>query len=338
MTTIAPPDQNAYAAARAHSDAQAKPVGALGRLEELGAFIASCQGEVPPRPLEDVRVVVFAGDHGVAASGVSAYPVEVTPAMLHGILAGGAGVNALARSVGVKVSVYDLGVTAVDGVPDEVRRFHIGPARPIQEDDALTPEQLDQALQAGDTIAAEAIADGAQLLIAGDLGIGNTTPSAALIAATLGLSGDEVAGTGTGIDEAGRARKAALIDQALARVGTRAEDPRQRLAALGSADIAAAVGFMGGAISRGVPVVVDGLISSAEALLTEELFPGAKAWMVAGHVSTEPGCSRAQDALGLKPILDLGMRLGEGTGAVLAVGILRASVAALREVSLLADL
>ncbi|MFT3876153.1 MAG: nicotinate-nucleotide--dimethylbenzimidazole phosphoribosyltransferase [Propioniciclava sp.] len=335
---IAPPDHAVYAAARARSDAQAKPVGSLGRLEELAAWVAACQGECPPRALEDVRVVVFAGDHGVAAAQVSAYPVEVTPMMTHGILDGHAGVSALARAVGASVSIYDLGVTTLAGVPDEVRRFHIGPARPIDHEDAITEEQLDAALAAGDTIAAEAIADGAQLLIAGDLGIGNTTPSAALVAATLGLRGTDVSGHGSGIDDAGLDRKVAVIDRALDRVGDRAADPRQRLAALGSADIAAAVGFMAGAARRGVPVVVDGLIASAEALLADALYPGTRAWLAAGHVSTEPGCALAQAHLGLEPIVDLRMRLGEGSGAVMSVAVLKAAVAALREMALLADL
>ena len=338
MNTIAPPDQTVHAAAHALSDAQAKPVGALGRLEELAAWVAACQGECPPRPLTDVRVVVFAGDHGVAASGVSAYPAEVTPAMVHGILAGGAGVNALARAVGASVTVYDFGVRVLEGVPEEVQRFRIGPARPIHLEDALTESELAAALDAGDTIAAEAIAEGAQLLIAGDLGIGNTTPSAALLAASLDLRGADVAGRGTGIDDKKLAGKVAVIDQALDRIGNRARDPRQRLAALGSADIAAAVGFISGAVRRGVPVVVDGLIASVEALLADELYPGSRAWMVAGHRSTEPGCELAQTHLGLTPILDLQMRLGEGSGAVLSVGVLKAAVAALREVTLLADL
>ena len=338
MNAIQPPNPDVRAAALALSDAQAKPRGALGRLEELAAWVAACQGVCPPEPLTDVRVVVFAGDHDVAAAGVSAYPAEVTPLMAHGILAGRAGVNALARSVGATVAVFDLGVRALDGVPDEVRRFRIGPARAIHVEDALTEAELDRALSAGDTIAAEAIADGAQLLIAGDLGIGNTTPAAALVAASLDLRGVDVAGRGTGLDDAALARKASLLDEALDRVGSRAIDPRQRLAALGSADIAAAVGFIAGAAARGVPVVVDGLIASAEALLADELFPGTRAWLVAGHRSTEPGCELAQTHLGLEPVLDLGMRLGEGSGAVLAVGVLHAAVAALREVALLSEI
>ncbi len=338
MNAIRPPDPAVLAAARTLSDAQAKPLGALGRLEELAAWVAACQGTCPPVPLTDVRVVVFAGDHDIAAAGVSAYPAEVTPAMVHGILAGGAGVNALARAVGASVSVYDLGVRHLEGVPAEVRRFHIGPARAIHEQDALTPVELAAALAAGDTIAAEAIAEGAQVLIAGDLGIGNTTPAAALLAASLDLRGADVAGRGTGITDEALAAKIALIDAALDRVGDRVVDPRQRLAALGSADIAAATGFIAGAVRRGVPVLVDGLIASVEALLADEVHPGAKAWMVAGHRSTEPGCELAQTHLGLDPILDLRMRLGEGSGAVLAVGVLNAAVAALREITALADL
>ena len=335
---LTPPDADIYAAARAHSDAQAKPVGALGRLEHLGAWMAACQGQCPPQLLDDVRVVVFAGDHGVAASRETAYPVEVTPAMVHGILNGGAGVSVLAREVGATVSLYDFGVTALDGVPDEVKRFHVHPARPIDVEDAMTVDEARQAWQAGDTIAAEAIADGAQLLISGDLGIGNTTPTAALVAATLNLPASVVAGRGTGLDDDGLAHKIVVLHEALARVGDRAADPWERLAALGSADIAAAAGFMAGAASRGVPVVIDGLIASAEALLADEITPGAKAWFVAGHRSPEPGCALAQAHLGLEPILDLGMRLGEGSGAVLAVSILKAAVAVMRDVAALADL
>ncbi len=338
MNAIQPPNPDVRAEAHALSDAQAKPQGALGRLESLAAWVAACQGECPPRPLTDVRVVVFAGDHDVAAAGVSAYPAEVTPAMVHGILAGRAGVNALARSVGATVSVHDLGVRSLQGVPDAVRRFHVGPARAIHVEDALTPDELERALAAGDTIAAEAVEAGAQLLIAGDLGIGNTTPAAALVAASLDLRGADVAGRGTGLDDESLARKAALLDEALSRVGDRAIDPRQRLAALGSADIAAAVGFMTGTVRRGVPLVVDGLIASAEAVLADELVPGARYWMVAGHRSTEPGCALAQMHLGLEPILDLGMRLGEGSGAVLSVGVLNAAIAALREVALLSEI
>lgn len=339
-TAIPAPSADAYAAARALSDGQAKPLGALGDLERLAAWVAAVQGTCPPRQLDDVRVVVFAGDHGIAADGVSAYPVEITPAMVHGIAAGHAGVSALAAANGVSVAIYDLGV-AIDfpELPAEISRFKVRRSSgAIQVTDALSRAETEQALAAGDTIAAEQIADGAQLLIAGDLGIGNTTIAAALIAASLGVPAAAVVGRGTGIDEATLTHKTALIEAALARAGERVADPVERLAALGAADFAAAVGFISGAARRGVPVLLDGAIAVAEALVAEDYAPGTKAWLQAGHRSTEPGQSLGLDQLGLRPLLDLGLRLGEGSGAVVAVPVVRAAVAALTGIASLADL
>lgn len=339
-TPVPAPDEAVRLAARAHSDGQAKPVGALGRLEELGAWLAACQGKCPPDPLTDVRVVVFAGDHGVAAHGVSAYPADITPLMLRGIVAERAGVSVLGRELGVKVRAVDVGVAVdLDDLPAAVaaRKVNHG-ARPIQEEDALTSVEVEAALLLGWDLAGEEIADGAQLLLAGDLGIGNTTPAAALIAATCGVSGSVACGRGTGVDDAGLARKVALVDAAVSRVADRAGDPVVRLAALGSADMAAAVGFMIGAAQRGVPILVDGLIAAAEAIMADEIAPGCRAWMQAGHRSTEPGIAVALTHLGLEPLLDMRMRLGEGTGAVLAVPILRAAGAALRDIAQLSDL
>ncbi|MCW5950768.1 MAG: nicotinate-nucleotide--dimethylbenzimidazole phosphoribosyltransferase [Propionibacteriaceae bacterium] len=339
---IAPLDPAIVAAARQLSDGQAKPLGALGGLEEFGAWLAGCQRMCPPRQLDDVRVVVFAGDHGVAASGVSAYPSSVTPAMVRGISAGVAGVSALATVNRVAVQVYDLGVDAE--FPDldaEVTRFKMRRGSgSIDVENALSRTEAEAALAAGDLIAAEQIAGGAQLLIAGDLGIGNTTVAAALIAATYGLPAAAVTGRGTGIDDAALAHKAAVIDAALARARAAdlVADPVDRLVALGSADIAAAVGFMLGAARRGVPVLLDGLIAVAEAVVAASIDPVVVQWLQAGHRSTEPGQSVALERLGLVPLLDLRMRLGEGSGAVVAVPILRAAVAALRDIAQLADL
>ena len=208
----------------------------------------------------------------------------------------------------------------------------------IETEDALTEEQLDSALDAGERIATEAAADGAQLLIAGDLGIGNTTIAAALIASTFGLPAASVAGRGTGVDDAALARKVAVIQRALVRAGHRASDPRQRLIALGSADMAVGVGFMLGAARAGVPVLLDGLIAVAEASVAASMQPGVRPWLWAGHRSSEPGQSLALARLGLEPLVDLRMRLGEGTGAVVAVPIVRAAVAALRDIAQLSDL
>ncbi|HMQ38064.1 MAG TPA: nicotinate-nucleotide--dimethylbenzimidazole phosphoribosyltransferase [Micropruina sp.] len=338
--SIEPPDAAAIAAARELSGAQAKPPGSLGVLEDLGAWIAGCQGECPPRPLDDVRVVVFAGDHGVAASGVSAYPAAITPAMVHGIAAGVAGVSALAAANGVRVEIVDIAVAEdLAGLDPAIGRFKVcRGSGSIEVEDALTGERLDAALAAGERIATDAAADGAQLLIAGDLGIGNTTVAAALIASTFGLSAAAVTGRGTGVDDATLAHKVAVIQRALVRAGHRASDPRQRLQALGSADMAAGVGFMLGAAAAGVPVLLDGLIAVAEASVAASMHPGVRPWLWAGHRSSEPGQSLALARLGLEPLVDLRMRLGEGTGAVVAVPIVRAAVAALRDIARLSDL
>jgi nicotinate-nucleotide--dimethylbenzimidazole phosphoribosyltransferase len=240
----------------------------------------------------------------------------------------------------VHVRVLDLGVDEdlVD-VPTEVRAHKVRRGSgAIHLEDALSPAETAQALEAGRQVAREEIAAGAQLLLSGDMGIGNTTPAAALIAAGLGLPASEVTGRGTGVDADGLLRKQAVVDQSLARVGDRAADPAECLTALGSADLAATTGYLVAAAEAGVPVLLDGLMSVACALTADRLAPGAAAWFAAGHRSTEPAQALALDKLGLEPVLDLGMRLGEGSGAVAAVPVLRSAVAVLRDVALLADL
>jgi nicotinate-nucleotide--dimethylbenzimidazole phosphoribosyltransferase len=337
--TVRPPDPAVRAAAAERLAGLATPPGALGRLGELGCWVAATQGEVPPRPLEQVRAVVLAGDHGVVRAGVSAFPSAVTPAMVRELVAGRAGVSVLAAQHGVAVRVLDLGVDDdLDGVPDEVRAFKVRRGSgSIDVEDALSAEETARALDAGRTIAAQEVAAGAQLLLTGDMGIGNTTPTAALVAASLGLPGAEVVGRGTGIDDEALARKAAVVQAALDRAGDRVDDPVDRLAALGSADLAATVGFLVAAAEAGVPVLLDGLISVACALTAEDLAPGAAAWFAAGHRSTEPAQSLALEKLGLEPLLDVGMRLGEGSGAMAAVPLVRSAALLLRDVALLSD-
>jgi nicotinate-nucleotide--dimethylbenzimidazole phosphoribosyltransferase len=336
---ISPPSPGVYAEARSRLDALAKPVGALGRLEDLAAWLAACQATCPPRPLDRVRAVILAGDHGVSQDGVSAYPREVTPVMVRAFVAGVAGANCLARQHGVTLRVLDLGVDDdLEEVPAEVSAYHLGPSQPIDQADALSAADCREALRAGEAIAEVEIAAGADLLIIGDMGIGNTTPAAALVGATFGLPAEEVAGRGTGVDDDRLRHKTQVIAAALNRVGERAEDPFDRLAALGSADIAAGVGFLRAAARSGVPVLLDGVVSLAQASVAEDLEPGVVAWCVAGHRSTEPAQQLALDKLGLQPVLDLGLRLGEGTGALIALPVLRSAVLMLREVALLADL
>ncbi|MGZ4446552.1 MAG: nicotinate-nucleotide--dimethylbenzimidazole phosphoribosyltransferase [Nocardioides sp.] len=318
----------------------ATPPGALGRLGELGVWTAATQGSVPPPELRRVRLVIFAGDHGVAAHGVSAYPPEITAAMVRTFVAGRAGVSALAAAHDVAVRVLDIGVDDdLDGVPADVRRHRVRRGSgAIHLEDALTPEETLLALETGARVAREEVAAGAQLLLTGDMGIGNTTPAAALVAAGLGLPACEVVGRGTGVDDAGLRRKTEVLDQALARARGRTDDPVETLTALGSADLAATVGFLVEAARAGVPVLLDGLISVACALTADRMAPGAAAWFAAGHRSTEPAQSLALAKLGLEPLLDLGLRLGEGSGAVAAVPVVRSAVALLRDVALLAEI
>ena len=341
LPSVTPPSSAVRADAQARLAGLATPPGALGRLGDLAVHLAAMQGQVPPAPLDRVRVVIFAGDHGVADHGVSAFPKAITGGMVRTFLAGRAGVSVLAAQHGVSVRVLDLGVEWTDdsGIPAEVKKFKVRDGSgAIHLEDALTAAETARAIAAGETVAAQEIAAGAQLLISGDMGIGNTTPAAALVAASFGLPASEVTGRGTGIDEAALDHKTAVVQQAVDRVGDRAADPVQTLAALGSADLAASAGFMAAAARAGVPVLLDGVISVAAAVMADRLAPGAAAWFVAGHRSTEPAQSLALDKLGLEPLLDLGMRLGEGSGAVAAVPIVRSAALLLSEVALLSDL
>ena len=336
MIEIPVPDPRARAAALERLDALVKPLGALGRLEELAAWLCAAHGQVPPKPLDNVRVVVFAGDHGV--SNVSAYPREVTAAMVRVFLAGKSGVNVLARQVGAHVRVVDIAVDAdLTDVPAEVIAHKIRRGSgSIDIADALEPDEAVAAFEAGRAIADAEVEAGADLLIPGDMGIGNTTTAAALVAATLGLPPEDVVGTGTGVDDAGRERKVAVVTQALAR--PRGSGPFDVLTALGSACAAATAGFLVQGAARGVPVLLDGVFSGAAAVVAREIAPDAARWWLAGHRSTEPSQAYALKALGLEPILDLGLRLGEGSGAVQAVPTLRAARAIIADMGLLADL
>lgn len=332
--TLSPPDAEAFREATERLAGLAVPAGALGRLGDLGTWLAACQGRVPPEPPRQARLAIFAGDHGVAAHGVSAYPAAITQAMVGTFLAGRAGVNALARAHDVAVRVVDVAVDSPDQGPLKVRRG----SGAIHLEDALTAEETARALDVGRRVAEEEVDAGADLLLSGDMGIGNTTPAAALVAAGLGLPASEVVGRGTGVDDAGLARKSEVVDAALRRAGDRVADPVETLTALGSADLAAATGYLLTAARLGVPVLLDGLMAVACALTAERIEPGVAAWCAAGHRSTEPAQSLALDKLGLVPLLDLDLRLGEGSGAVAAVPLVRAAAALLGEVALLADL
>lgn len=342
--TVSPPSEIARQHAEKRLGALATPPGALGRLGDLGIWISACQGQVPPAQLENPRLVIFAGDHGVAAHGVSAFPSAITGAMVRTFLIGKAGVSALAKAHGVAVRVLDIGVDedfadmpaelVTPLIAHKVRKS----SGAIHLEDALTEDEVTAALAAGAAVAREEIAAGADLLISGDMGIGNTTPAAALIAAALGLPGADVVGRGTGIDDAALAHKADVVDAAITRIGERVNDPIATLQAVGSADLAASVGFMMTAAAEGKPVLLDGLMAVACALTADRIAPGSAAWFAAGHRSTEPAQTLALAKMGLEPLLDLGMRLGEGSGAAAAVPVVRSAAALMRDVALLSEL
>ncbi|WP_084513086.1 nicotinate-nucleotide--dimethylbenzimidazole phosphoribosyltransferase [Nocardia mikamii] len=329
---VAAPDARVRGEAEQRQLQLTKPAGALGRLETLGNWVAACQGECPPHQFRRARVVVFAGDHGVARYGVSAYPSEVTAQMVANFLAGGAAVNALARLAEATVRVVDIAVDA-DTDPSvsthKIRRS----SGAIDREDALTEAELYAALAAGRAIADEEIDSGADLLIAGDMGIGNTTPATVLIATLTDTEPVVAIGRGTGVDDAGWMRKASAIRDAMWRARPHRQDPFALLRIAGGADFAATAGYLAQAAARRTPVILDGVVVTAAALIAEMLAPGAKRWWVAGHRSTEPAHPLALAKLDLEPLVELNMRLGEGSGAVSALPLLRAAIAALSEMS-----
>ncbi|HET7668539.1 MAG TPA: nicotinate-nucleotide--dimethylbenzimidazole phosphoribosyltransferase [Mycobacterium sp.] len=327
---ITAPDSDVASAARARQDRLTKPPGSLGRLEDLSVWVASCQGVCPPRQFQRARVVVFAGDHGVTSSGVSAYPAEVTAQMVANFAAGGAAINVLADAAGASVRVVDIAVDDDQPLSPAIGAHKVrrGSGN-IAVEDALSAEETDAAIEAGRRIADEEVDSGADLLIAGDMGIGNTTAATTLIAVLTNSEPVDVVGRGSGIDDAGWKRKTAAIRDARYRARGLAADPVALLRVCGGADFAAMTGFCAQAALRRTPVLLDGVVVAAAALVADRLAPGARQWWQAGHRSTEPAHTLALKQLGLEPIIDMRMRLGEGTGAAVALPVVRAAVAAL---------
>lgn len=337
IARIAPLDAAAMAAARTRQDVLTKPQGSLGRLETLATQIAGITGNARPR-LQQPAVIVMAADHGIAARGVSAYPAEVTPQMVLNFLRGGAAINVLARHVGARVVVVDMGV-AVDLPPHPdllVRKVAYG-TRDFSQEPAMSREQAQQALETGIAVAEATIAAGADVLATGDMGIGNTTASSAIVAAITGAPVAEVTGRGTGIDDAALARKVALIETALRLHQPDPSDGLDVLAKVGGFEIGGLAGVILGAAAHRVPVVVDGFISGAAALLACTLAPTAQPYLIAGHRSVERGHQAIFARLDLEPLVDLGLRLGEGTGAALAISICQAACKILDEMATFAE-
>src|SRR4051794_1250731 len=321
-------DEGAMADARELHDRLTKPRGSLGRLEQLGEQLCGIAGTSPPPMPTPATVAVFAGDHGVLAEGVTPWPQEVTAQMVANFCSGGAAVNVLARQAGADVVVVDVGVAG--DLPDDpaLRKRNVrAGTRNLAVEPAMTVDEADRAIAVGRETASTAITDGARCLITGDMGIGNTTASAALIAAYTGREASAVTGRGTGVDDDTLARKVTVVDAALARM---TGDP---LPEVGGLEIAAMAGYIAEGAARHVPVIVDGVIACAALLAAEALAAGTKQSCIAGHLSTEPGARVALEHLGMEPVLDLGLRLGEGTGALLALHVVTAAALVMREMA-----
>ncbi|SDO44080.1 nicotinate-nucleotide--dimethylbenzimidazole phosphoribosyltransferase [Ectopseudomonas guguanensis] len=304
-----------------------KPAGSLGRLEKLAIHLAALQGREKPS-LESLWIAIFAGDHGVVAEGVSAYPQAVTGQMLANFVAGGAAISVLARELDAALEVIDLGTAEPLPPLPGVRHVQAGAGtRNLAREPAMSGAQMQICLDAGRDSLLRARATGCDLFVGGEMGIGNTTAAAALACWLLNCPASELAGPGTGLDSAGVAHKARVIDAALTLHRTRIDGPLQALIHLGGFEIAALVGAYLAAAQQGIAVLVDGFICSVAALLAVHLNPGCRDWLLFAHHGAEPGHVRVLQALGAEPLLELGLRLGEGSGAALSVPVLRLACA-----------
>jgi nicotinate-nucleotide--dimethylbenzimidazole phosphoribosyltransferase len=318
---LRPVDTRAAQAARARQDTLTKPPGSLGDLETLAIRLAGWQRRECPG-MERVHITVFAGDHGITAEGVSAFPQAVTAEMLRNFARGGAAISVLARSLGASFEVVNLGTASQ--VAGGAHDTWLGPGTvSFAQDAAMSEAQLAAALDAGRQSVERAVAAEAQLYIGGEIGIGNTTAAAALACALLPAEPEALAGPGTGLDAAGVARKAAVIRRSLQRHAAALGNPSQILRCLGGFEIAALAGAYVRCAQVGLPAVIDGFIATAAALIARQLRHGAQAWWLFSHRSREPGHAALLAALDARPLLELGMRLGEGSGAAMVVPLLR---------------
>lgn len=323
---IQPTDPRLLAQAQARLDRLTRPIGSLGRLEEMAARYVMITGEMKPKVPRGV-VFTFAADHGVTVEGVSAYPSAVTPQMVLNFLRGGAGVNVLARHVGIDVRVVDIGVAFDFGVaPGLIHKKVMPGTKSLLVESAMNPTQAEQALQVGIELATEAAQQGIGLIGTGEMGIGNTTASSAIAAVMTGRPASEVTGRGTGIDDASHARKIDVIQRALDFHRLDFRNTMEVLAKVGGLEIGGLAGLMLGAAAARVPVVLDGFIAGAAALIAVGLQPHCKDYLIASHRSVERGHQAILDHLGLKPLFDLDLRLGEGTGACLGMSLVFAAI------------
>jgi len=333
LKNILPLDRSIESKAQSRLDQLTKPQGSLGRLEELALRVACIQGEVPPR-LGRKRIFVFAADHGVTEEGVSAYPRDVTAQMTYNFLNGGAAINVLSRHFGVDVDVIDMGVNHQFPSLERLRSFKIrAGAANFTQGAAMTRQEALQSVETGIHLAQEAAGQDLFLLGAGDMGIGNTTSAAAIFSAITGFPVREVTGRGTGIDATAWEKKVAAIEKGLSVNQPDSDDPLDVLAKVGGLEIGAIAGLILGAAAHRVPFVLDGYITTAAALLAKRLHPAVGDFLLAAHLSAESGHQAMLQELGVEPILHLKMRLGEGTGACVAMGLIEAAVKLMREMA-----
>ncbi|GII79024.1 hypothetical protein Sru01_40060 [Sphaerisporangium rufum] len=339
LAGIRPADAAAMALARERQDRLTKPPGSLGVLEDIGVRLAGAAAACPPPMPGPAALAIFAADHGVHAQGVTPWPQEVTAQMVANFLAGGAVANAFAAQVGATVTVVDVGVAAdLPAAPGLVSRKIARGTADLSRGPAMTADQAVAAVEAGITVGLDLVARGAGCLLTGDMGIANTTASAALICAFTGSDPERATGAGTGVDAAGLARKVGVVRRALEVNGLTGGapgpvDPVRVLAAVGGLEHAAIAGFVLAAAASRVPVILDGVIAGAAALAAAALAPDCVGYCVAGHRSAEPGHAVALRHLGLRPLVELDLRLGEGTGALLAYPLVGAAARVLREVA-----
>jgi nicotinate-nucleotide--dimethylbenzimidazole phosphoribosyltransferase len=330
---IQPTDPRLLAQAQARLDRLTKPIGSLGRLEELAARYVMITGGVKPK-VPRGAVFTFAADHGVTVEGVSAYPSAVTPQMVLNFLRGGAGVNVLARHVGIEVRVVDIGVAFDFGAaPGLIHKKVMPGTKNLLVESAMSATQAEQALQVGIEVATEAVQQGIGLIGTGEMGIGNTTASSAIAAVITRRPVSEVTGRGTGIDDASHARKIDVIQRALDLHRLDSTNAMEVLAKVGGLEIGGLAGLMLGAAAARIPIVLDGFIAGAAALIAVGLQPRCKDYLIASHRSVEQGHQAILDHLGLKPLFDLDLRLGEGTGACLGMSLVFAAIKILTEMA-----
>jgi len=337
LKQIKPLDREAMQRARVRQDELTKPQGSLGRLEDLSIKIAGIKGKTV-RGFEHKAIVTMAADHGVVTEGVTLYPQGVTRQMVFNFLSGGAGINVLARFIGARVVVVDMGVIGgFEPHPDIVCKMIDFGTKDMTKGSAMTRQQAVDAIDAGVEVVEAEIAKGLDIVGTGDMGIGNTTASSAICAAITGEAVEKVTGRGEGLDDKQVAHKVEVIQKALKLNKPDPRDPIDVLSKVGGFEIGGLVGVMIGAAARQIPVVIDGFISGAAALIATELAPGLKDYLIAAHLSAESGHRVLLEYLGLTPLLDLEMRLGEGTGAALGITIVEAAVKTLAEMATFAE-